>query len=716
MTRHRRQRWWTGWIIIITQFLALTDGIYQLVAPSMFVAFSGSLRVNYSIPSNVSLPNAFVKVLAVVDNVHLPVTTHGLAMRARGHLEFTCGLIDFATQYRLELHTYVDGPILTTTSLEVKWPNIRLEIPTNHTAQTSPIDLIITSEAKCDPLFHKETFYLDLEYLGMGQEAELFSLNRMPRVIYNYRFHNLSAPVTKCPSNDDKIRIFMLQREVLGSFAAPVHRKYISERKVDMDVTFMNYNCSQFNASSTGYCFTYVSVSSNGAVMEQDRRCISAHPDSAMPIDGGWSAWSTWGACTVTCGTGKRNRFRMCNKPKPSRGGQFCPGKPVQWRLCHTDCPDTIPRSPLRQPLVNTKCSCGCELNGESGEIIASGRCDGLSSWVISVRFGVRIKLNFVYFDLFESRQWVKIRDGDTEKDVLLAFNSGQNALSEIVSSSNKMFVQFMTKPSININISSAGTEPEREFPSTENLDNPNSSPSVTTEKTNFWISNPTRPIHVYGFIAKYSVYDAAVAVEQKPMPMVNAARKIEWENTVTILGIGLCAIIVIAAISFVFYNRLANKRKPKYAMAAQEDTPTHVARSTSMHSSPSRESACGGVEIDQDMERPLTGNSKRKDSILSRGPSNSSKTSNSYKKIRTRADIESGGNSHSPHEYTPLQSPLVASFATDGNGLEVNGKSSPRIRTKHPRSPKIHPSPRMSRPSNPSTPLSPPETKHGVG
>lgn len=332
--------------ILIMCFILFTDGIYQLVAPSMYVAFSGSLKVNYSIPTNVSLPNAFVQVLAVVNDDPVPVTTHGLAMRSHGHLEFTCGLVDFATRYRLELHTYVGGPILTRTSLEVKWPNIKLEIPTNHTAQTSPIELIITSEAKCDPLFHKETFYLDLEYLGMGQEEELFSLNRMPRVIHTVVFNNLSAPVAKvnfhcqlfdqaglyqvvlktnrnngsvisrsnimftswstaytliipaetifpcssvfpvqytyprCPSSGDKIRIFMLQRKVLGSFAAPVYRKYISERNVDMDVTSINYNCSQFNSTSTGYCFTYVSVSSNGAVMEQDRRCISAHPDS----------------------------------------------------------------------------------------------------------------------------------------------------------------------------------------------------------------------------------------------------------------------------------------------------------------------------------------------------------------------------------------------------------------------------------------------------
>lgn len=209
------------------------------------------------------------------------------------------------------------------------------------------------------------------------------------------------------------------------------------------------------------------------------------------------------------------------------------------------------------------------------------------------------------------------------------------------------------------------------------------------------------------------------MVVEQEPVPVVNATRKIEWENTVTILGIGLCAIIVIAAVSFVLYNKFARKKKPKYAMAAQEDTPTHVARSTSMHSSPSRESANGGVEIDQDMERPLTGGSKRKDSnsILSRGPSISSKASNSYKKIKTRADIESGGNLHSPLEYAPLQSPLVASVAGDANGPSGNGslKSSPLSRQAHPRSPKIHPSPKMSRPSNPSTPLSPPETKHDL-
>jgi hypothetical protein len=38
--------------------------------------------------------------------------------------------------------------------------------------------------------------------------------------------------------------------------------------------------------------------------------------------------------------------------------------------------------------------------------------------------------------------------------------------------------------------------------------------------------------------------------------------------------------------------------------MAGHEETPTHIAKSTSMHSTPSHHSALSGVEIDYDMER----------------------------------------------------------------------------------------------------------------
>ncbi|KAK7454681.1 hypothetical protein BaRGS_00039564, partial [Batillaria attramentaria] len=42
------------------------------------------------------------------------------------------------------------------------------------------------------------------------------------------------------------------------------------------------------------------------------------------PVDGGWSCWTDWGPCSVTCGEGTRTRTRTCDNPPPSNGGADC--------------------------------------------------------------------------------------------------------------------------------------------------------------------------------------------------------------------------------------------------------------------------------------------------------------------------------------------------------------------------------------------------------
>uniref|UniRef100_A0A672LRR4 A disintegrin and metalloproteinase with thrombospondin motifs 3-like n=1 Tax=Sinocyclocheilus grahami TaxID=75366 RepID=A0A672LRR4_SINGR len=56
--------------------------------------------------------------------------------------------------------------------------------------------------------------------------------------------------------------------------------------------------------------------------------------------DGAWSAWSKYGSCSRSCGTGVRFRTRQCNNPAPSNGGQDCPGVNYEYQLCNIDdCP-----------------------------------------------------------------------------------------------------------------------------------------------------------------------------------------------------------------------------------------------------------------------------------------------------------------------------------------------------------------------------------------
>ena len=40
--------------------------------------------------------------------------------------------------------------------------------------------------------------------------------------------------------------------------------------------------------------------------------------------DGGYSQWGNWSLCSVSCGKGRRIRYRTCTSPPPSTGGKGC--------------------------------------------------------------------------------------------------------------------------------------------------------------------------------------------------------------------------------------------------------------------------------------------------------------------------------------------------------------------------------------------------------
>lgn len=66
---------------------------------------------------------------------------------------------------------------------------------------------------------------------------------------------------------------------------------------------------------------------------------VHCETDERVPVHGGFSEWSEWTSCSVSCGGGSRSRRRACNNPVPQHGGAACEptlGLAVEVRSCNS--------------------------------------------------------------------------------------------------------------------------------------------------------------------------------------------------------------------------------------------------------------------------------------------------------------------------------------------------------------------------------------------
>lgn len=58
------------------------------------------------------------------------------------------------------------------------------------------------------------------------------------------------------------------------------------------------------------------------------------------PIHGGFTDWTKFSACTRSCGVGIKNRTRYCTNPTPRHGGKDCIGNAIEIKVCNVEpCP-----------------------------------------------------------------------------------------------------------------------------------------------------------------------------------------------------------------------------------------------------------------------------------------------------------------------------------------------------------------------------------------
>ena len=64
----------------------------------------------------------------------------------------------------------------------------------------------------------------------------------------------------------------------------------------------------------------------------ETQQCNTHH----CPINGGYTQWTQFSACSKTCGVGETKRWRNCSNPKPQHGGHNCSdlGDPVEVQRC----------------------------------------------------------------------------------------------------------------------------------------------------------------------------------------------------------------------------------------------------------------------------------------------------------------------------------------------------------------------------------------------
>lgn len=57
-------------------------------------------------------------------------------------------------------------------------------------------------------------------------------------------------------------------------------------------------------------------------------------------MDGNWTVWSDWDACSTTCyAEGGQNRYRNCTNPAPEGDGLYCSGVDIEFQNCIPDLP-----------------------------------------------------------------------------------------------------------------------------------------------------------------------------------------------------------------------------------------------------------------------------------------------------------------------------------------------------------------------------------------
>jgi len=99
------------------------------------------------------------------------------------------------------------------------------------------------------------------------------------------------------------------------------------------------------DADCDGGTQTRTKTCSNPAPAYFGNDCVGDASDSQpcnqnpCPVDGGWTDYGEWGACSAACGEGTQTRSRTCTKPAAAHGGAECEGEEDENKPCDSRVP-----------------------------------------------------------------------------------------------------------------------------------------------------------------------------------------------------------------------------------------------------------------------------------------------------------------------------------------------------------------------------------------
>ncbi|NWT42197.1 ATS7 metalloproteinase, partial [Chroicocephalus maculipennis] len=111
----------------------------------------------------------------------------------------------------------------------------------------------------------------------------------------------------------------------------------------DMDSVCNTLWCTVGNT-----CHSKLDAAVDGTACGENKWCFNGEcvPVGYRPeaIAGGWGSWSSWAACSRSCGAGVQSAERQCNTPTPKYGGRYCLGERKRFRICNVrPCPPDKP-------------------------------------------------------------------------------------------------------------------------------------------------------------------------------------------------------------------------------------------------------------------------------------------------------------------------------------------------------------------------------------